>query len=467
MKYLIVDVGLYQSKIAYLEDNKLKDLFVEDNRNKKTQNNIYRGIVKNILLGMEAAFVDIGLDKNAYLKLDNKVQNIKNGHEVLVQIKKEPIGDKGAKLTSEISIPGRYLVLMPTRCDIVVSNKIKDEKEIKRLKGIVSKLKPENVGVIIRTEAFGKDEQDFKKDFKELIDVYNNIKKKNKLGIGPKLLYEDLDMTLKVIRDIFNSDFDKVIVNNLEKFNQIKKLLKNIDKSYESKVEYFEEGIDIFDYYKVTNELKRALNRKVWLKSGGYIIIDKTEALTVIDVNTGKYTGNLGLDETVFNTNCEAASEIARQIRIRDIGGIILVDFIDMKNDEYKKILIKKLQEYLRDDKVKAKVLGMTNLGLVEIVRRKFKDSIDNFFKSGCIYCGGDGKIKSISTILDNIEKEVMRIKKHTNFKEILLRVSPYIYSSLNQNEFKDIEVISDYYGLNIKVEKDIDLNVNDIKIMY
>ncbi|SHJ51946.1 Rne/Rng family ribonuclease [Tepidibacter formicigenes] len=466
MKSLIVDIGLYQSKIAYLENNKLIDLFIEDKSNKKTQNNIYRGIVKNILLGMEAGFIDIGSDKNAYLKI-NKGQVIKKGHEILVQVKKEAIGDKGQKLTTEISIPGRYLVLMPTRDDIAVSNKIADEEEIKRLKSIVSKIKPENVGVIIRTEALGKDEKDFERDFKELINIWDDIKKENKLGMGPKLLYKDLDMTLKVIRDIFNSDFDKVIVNNLEKFNQIKKILKNIDKSYESKVEYFEEGIDIFDYYGIKKELKRALNRKVWLKNGGYIIIDKTEALTVIDVNTGKYTGKLGLDETVFNTNCDAAKEIARQIRIRDIGGIIIVDFIDMKSSAYKKKLIKKLQEYLQEDKVKAKVLGMTNLGLVEIVRRKSKDSIDNHFKSECIYCGGGGKIKSINSILDNIEKEVIRIKKHTNLKNILFRVSSYIYNKLNENKFKDIKIISEYYDLDIKIEKDIELDVNNIKIIY
>lgn len=465
MKSLIADIGMYQSKVAYLEDATLIDLFVEDKK-EKLQGNIYRGIVSNVLPGMEAAFVDIGIDKNGYLPL-NKNEKVKKGEEISVQVVKEAIGDKGVKLTREISIPGRYLVFIPTKDDLGISNKIESEEERKRLKEIAIKIKPEGSGLIIRTEGENKEESDFNSDLKELVNMWNEIQKEQKLGIGSKLLYKDLDMPLKIIRDIFNQEFDEVVVNKKEVYEQIQKVVKNIDNSCLSKVKYFEEGIDIFDYYKINKDLKKALSRKVWLRNGGYIIIDKTEALTVIDVNTGKYTGNLGLEETVFKTNCEAAKEIANQIRIRDIGGIIIIDFIDMKSDEYKELLVVKLKKYLQRDKNKSKVFGMTNLGLVEVVRKKSKDTIDNYFKMKCVICKGEGNIKSINSVLDEIEKEVIRLKKHTNCKSIIFNVSSYIYRMLEKNKFNDIKNISSFYNFNINIEEDSKLGVDSIEVVY
>ncbi|CAH2214185.1 Rne/Rng family ribonuclease [Tepidibacter aestuarii] len=466
MKSLLVDVALYQSKVAYVEDGKVVDLFIEDKMNEKLQGRIYRGIVKNVLLGMEAAFVDIGIDKNAYLKL-SKGHNIKTGQEVLVQVNKEAIKDKGPKITQEISIPGRYLVLMPTRDDIAISNKIKDKEEIKRIKSIVDEIGTKGMGLIIRTEAIDKQEIDFKDDLNELFKIWDEIQKYNKLGMGSRLLYKDLDLTLKVIRDIFTPDFEKIIVNNKQEYEKVVDVLTKIDKSFKNKVEHFDEGLDLFDYYKIKKDLKTALNRKVWLKNGAYIIIDKTEAMTVIDVNTGKFTGKLGLDETVFKTNLEACKEIARQIRLRNVAGIIIIDFIDMRNDNYKQQILKKLQIYLNKDKTRAQVLGMTNLGLVEVVRKKSNDTLDKYFEAQCIYCSGQGSLKSKNKILSDIEKEIIRLKKHTSLEKVLFKSSNYIFNIAKKDDFKHIKEISKYYEINIEISEDKDLNPNDIITIY
>ncbi|WP_099187434.1 Rne/Rng family ribonuclease [Tepidibacter mesophilus] len=466
MKSLLVDVGLYQSRVAYVEDNNLVDLFIQDKMDEKLQGNIYRGIVKNVLLGMEAAFVDIGIDKNAYLKL-SKGHSIKTGQEVLVQVNKEAIGNKGPKITQEISIPGRYLVLMPTRDDIAISNKIKDKEEIQRIKSIIEEIDTKNMGVIIRTEATDKQKIDFENDLNEALKTWDEIQKYNKLGMGSKLLYKDLDLTLKVIRDIFTPDFEKIVVNNKQEYEKVVGVLTKIDKSFKNKVEYFDSGLDLFDYYKIKKDLKTALNRKVWLKNGAYIIIDKTEAMTVIDVNTGKFTGKLGLDETVFKTNLEACKEIARQIRLRNIAGIIIIDFIDMRKDSYKQQILKKLQINLNQDKTRSQVLGMTNLGLVEVVRKKSNNTLDKYFESECIYCSGQGHLKSKNKILSDIEKEIIRIKNHTNLENVLFKSSEYIFDIVKEDDFKHIKEISKYYNINIEFAKDKDLNPNDIITTY
>lgn len=466
MKKLLVDIGLYQSRVAYVEDDKVVDFFVQDRMNEKLQGNIYRGIVKNVLLGMEAAFVDIGIDKNAYLKL-HKSNNIKTGQELLIQVNKEAINDKGPKITQEISIPGRYLVLMPTRDDIAISNKIKDKEEVKRIRSIIEEIDTKGMGLIIRTDALDKQKIDFENDINQTLKIWNEIQSSNKLGMGCKSLYKDLDITLKVIRDIFTSDFEKIVVNNKQEYEKVVEVLTKIDKSFKNKVEYFDAGLDLFDYYKVKKDLKTALNRKVWLKNGAYIIIDKTEAMTVIDVNTGKFTGKLGLDETVFKTNLEACKEIARQIRLRNVAGIIIIDFIDMRKDSYKQQILKKLQIDLNKDKTKARVLGMTNLGLVEVVRKKSNDTLDKYFETECIYCSGQGSLKSENKILNDIEKEIIRIKNHTNLEKVLFKSSNYIFNIVKKEDFKHVKEISKYYDINIEISEDRDLNPNDIVTTY
>ena len=465
MKQIIVQSLISSTQTAVMEDDKLVELLIEDNIHKKTKSNIYRGIVKNIKSGIEAAFVDIGFEKMAYLPIKNS-DDIKNGTELLVQINKESVGTKAPKLTQEISLSGRYLVLIPSNDRITISNKILDEKERFRLKKLVKSFNKEKLGIIIRTEAVGCDLDKLKEDFDLLVDKYQNILKQFKLGIGPKLIYRELDLDTKYIKDNINEDIDKVVLNDKDKYIEIKSILSKIDKDYINKL-ILEENKDVFDLYKVSKEIEKALNKKVWLKSGGYLIIEKTEALTVIDVNTGKFTGNISREETMYKTNIEACKEIARQLKIRDIGGIIIVDFIDLYKKKSKQNLIKILQENLNKDKRKSEVLGITKLGLVEIARRREKDSIDSYYLRACERCRSDFSRKSINYILDDLEKEIMRIKEHTEYKDILVEFTPYIYGQIKNNYTEILNKIEAKYDINIEIAEAQKINQNDTKIIF
>ena len=465
MKQIIVQSLISSTQTAVMEDDKLVELLIEDNIHKKTKSNIYRGIVKNIKSGIEAAFVDIGFEKMAYLPIKNS-DDIKNGTELLVQINKESVGTKAPKLTQEISLSGRYLVLIPSNDRITISNKILDEKERFRLKKLVKSFNKEKLGIIIRTEAVGCDLDKLKEDFDLLVDKYQNILKQFKLGIGPKLIYRELDLDTKYIKDNINEDIDKVVLNDKDKYTEIKSILSKINKDYINKL-VLEENKDVFDLYKVSKEIDKALNKKVWLKSGGYLIIEKTEALTVIDVNTGRFTGNISREETMYKTNIEACEEIARQLKIRDIGGIIIVDFIDLYKKKSKQNLIKILQENLNKDKRKSEVLGITKLGLVEIARRREKDSIDSYYLRACERCRSDFSRKSINYILDDLEKEIMRIKEHTEYKDILVEFTPYIYGQIKNNYTEILNKIEAKYDINIEIAEAQKINQNDTKIIF
>ena len=438
MKQIIVQSLISSTQTAVMQDNKLIELLIEDNIHKKTKSNIYRGIVKNIKPGIEAAFVDIGFEKMAYLPIKSS-DDIKNGMEVLVQINKEAVGTKAPRLTQEISISGRYLVLIPSNDRITISNKISEEKERFRLKKLVKSLNKDNLGIIIRTEAVGCDIDKLKEDFEMLINRYKNISKEFKLGMGPKLLYKELDLDTKYIKDNINDEIDNIIFNDKDKYTEIKTLLSNIDKSYVDKL-ILEQNKDIFE---------------------------KTEALTVIDVNTGKFTGNISREETMYRTNLEACEEIARQLKIRDIGGIIIVDFIDLQKKKYKENLIKKLEECLSRDKRKSEVLGITRLGLVEIARMREKDSIDSYYLSTCENCKSEFSQKSINYILDDLEKDIIRMKEHTNYNNILLEISPYIYNEMIEKYSDSLKKLEKKYEISIEITKTESINQKGEKIIY
>ena len=465
MKSIIIESLISSQKTAVLEEDKLVELFIEDNTLDKKVSNIYRGIVKKVLPGIDACFVDIGFEKMAYLQM-KKDSSIKAGQEILVQVNKEEIGTKGAKLNLEISIAGRYLVYIPSNDRVTISNKIIEEKERFRLKKIAKSINTENLGLIIRTEAAGCSKEELEKDIKELKQQYENILKEYKLGMGPKLLYKSLDVSSKYVKDNVNDSVDKIITNDIKKYEELKNILKYINSDYINKL-VLEENKDVFDLYKVNNQIQKALNKKVWLKSGGYLIIEKTEALTVIDVNTGKFTGSLKLDETVYKTNLEAASEIARQLKLRDIGGIIIVDFIDMHKQKNKDELIKILKQELQKDKRKSEVLGMTRLGLVEIARRREKESIDTYYVSECYECEGKGNTYSINHIIDEIEKEIIRIKNHTSYKNITVELNNNVLDKINK-DFLDIVIqISRKYDIMISLAGNENVNYKKINIIY
>ena len=415
--------------------------------------------------GIEACFVDIGFDRLAYLQL-KKEDNIKAGQEIMVQVNKEEIGNKGAKLNLEISLSGRYIVYIPSNDRITMSNKITDEKERFRLKKLAKSIIKDNTGIIIRTEAVGCSLEDLKEDIENLKSQYELILKEFKLGIGPKLLYKSLDFASKYIKDYISEDLGKIVTNDEKKYNELKELLKSIDKKYVGKI-ILEKNKDVFDIYNVNSQIQKCLNKKVWLSSGGYLIIEKTEALTVIDVNTGKNIGNIKLRDTIYKTNLEAAIEIARQIKIRDISGIIIIDFIDMEKESQKRELIKVLEEELSKDKRKSKVLGMTKLGLVEIARRREKDPIYNYYLDECNLCKGDSFVISTKTIIDNIEKETMRIKEHTSYNNITIEINKKVYEDINKNFEDIIKSISKKYSINLELKGLPEINIEKVNIIY
>ncbi|MEN2259366.1 Rne/Rng family ribonuclease [Paraclostridium benzoelyticum] len=463
MKNIVIESLVNSQKVAVLEDGKLSELFIESGSSKNVYN-IYRGVVKKALKGIEAYFVDIGSDKLAYLSM-KKNEEVKCGQDILVQVNKEAIGTKGAKLNTEISFAGRYLVYIPSNDRLTISNKIKLEKERFRLKKIVQGVDEEFTG-IIRTEAVGCSKEEIEQDIFDLKEKYNSVLKEYKLGIGPKLLYKDLDFASKYIKDNVNDNVLKIIVNNNEKYEELKNILGRIDKNYKDKL-LLENNKDVFDLHSVQSQIDKYLNRKVWLKSGGYLIIDKTEALTVIDVNTGKFTGNSNLEETIYKTNLEAAIEISKLLRIRDIAGIIVVDFIDMQKNEYKKNLLEVLSNETDKDRRKTNVMGMTKLGLVEIARRREKDSIDNYYLSECFVCKTGESIKSINRILDEIEKEVMRTKEHTLYRQVKIELNPYVSDKINQNYKYKIDSISKKYNVKIDIDKKAEIQHENMNIIF
>ena len=463
MKKIIIETLISSEKTAIVKDNKLVELLIDENN--KLVSNIYRGIVKNVKAGLEACFVDIGMEKLAYLPL-KKDSNIKSGMDIMVQINKESVGTKGPKLNLEVSLSGRYLVYIPSNDRITISNRLQDENERFRLKKIVKNLVGKECGIIIRTEAAGCSEEELEKDFIELKEKYDSITKEFKLGIGPKLLYKELDASVKYVKDNVDEDVTEIVVNDSNKYEEIKNILKSIDKNYLSKLKIIENQ-DIFDLYKVQSQIDKALNKKVWLKSGGYLIIEKTEALTVIDVNTGKFTGSSNREDTVYKTNEEACIEIARQLKLRDIGGIIIIDFIDMVKKKNKENLLKILNSELKKDKRKSEVLGLTRLGLVEVARRRERNSISEYYLDECSMCDGNSTTKSINYIMDELEKEISRIKLHTCYNHVKIQLNPIVLNKIKVNYTSLINKISKKYEVNILLEENKEITYEKYKIIF
>ncbi len=460
MNQIIVDVGINENRLALVEDEELVELYIERRNNKRIVGNIYKGRVVNVLPGMQAAFVDIGLEKNCFLYVKdalgqeffNKDEDqyndisikdvVKQGQEIIVQVIKEPIASKGARVTTNITLPGRYLVLMPHTTYVGVSRKISCSDERSRLKEEIEELKPDNMGVIVRTVAEGKNKDDFKEDIKFLLKLWQKIEKEKKLGFAPRVIYKDFDLINKTIRDTFSKNIDKFIINDPDEYKNVMELVELLSPHLKDRISYFDETTDIFGHYKIESQINKSLNRTIWLKSGGYIVLDNTEALTVIDVNTGKYVGSIDLEDTVLNTNLEAAIEIAKQLRLRDIGGIIIIDFIDMTNEEDDQKVLDALEKALNKDRTKSKVLGMTELGLVEMTRKKVRQRLESLLQKKCPCCDGTGRLLNEYTLLHKFEKEMTRISVHTNSQAVVFEVHPTVLQVFKQEDgvVKEIE---------------------------
>jgi ribonuclease G len=484
---IIVDVGLNEKRVALLEDKDLVEVFIERNDSERLVGNIYRGKVSSVLPGMQAAFIDIGYEKNAFLYVGDAVSQkeysedeeemytdmkscnieelLRPGQEITVQVTKEPIGTKGPRVTTHITLPGRQLVLLPNADYIGISRRIEDEEERAKLKKIAEKVKPPNMGLIVRTVSEGKREEDFKNDINFLVKLWEKIKKSEQNGPVPRCIHKDLNIIYRAVRDMFTWNIDKFIINDRQEYNKVLELVEMTSPALKLRVECFNKNIDLYEHFNIDSMIAEALAKKVWLKCGGYLIIERTEALTVVDVNTGKYIGKSNLEETVLRTNLDAAKEIAKQLRLRDIGGIIIIDFIDMHEPEHQKQVVEALKQALKKDRTKTTVVGMTGLGLIEMTRKKVREGLASTVLCDCTYCEGTGKVLSPESIARNVEKEISKYFTKTIANAIQVNVHQSVAKVLSGENGDNLKRIESTFNKKIVIKGSEDVKIQDMKI--
>ncbi len=404
---IIMSALLNRVQVGIVENSRLVEYYLERNCKDRLLSNIYKGRVENILPGMGAAFVDLGMEKNAFLYLADAITDLKIGGAIMVQVSKEAVGTKGPRVTTKISLPGRYLVLMPLQDHSGISRQITDPDERLRLKEIAEEIRPDDMGIIIRTVAEGCTREELQDDLADLLKEWHRVQKKYKGKTQTPLLYRDYDLVHRILRDLYSSENTSIIVDNQELQRRIVEGLKELGVKGQAKVELYQGKVELFTYLGLKKELERAGNNRVWLDCGGYLVFDQTEALLSIDVNTGKYVGSKDLQDTVLNTNLEAAAEIAHQLRLRNTGGIVIIDFIDMSDPESREAVLEQLATSLRADKTRTNLLGFTRLGLVEMTRKKTERLLAHVLEVDCPYCKGTGRVVSDETLAFQIAIEV------------------------------------------------------------
>ena len=422
MKSILVNAAPEETRIAIVEDGELLSIEVERAAHTHQVGNIYKGHVQNVLPGMQAAFVDIGGEKNAFLYIGDGMPKeviqslspqakIHIGQNLPIQIIKDAIGTKGPRATVHLSLPGRNVVLMPTAAYIGISRRIEAEEERGRLREIAGRICPEGMGLIVRTVAAGQSEEALTKDVQYLTRLWESLLARNKLASAPELLYRDADLVIRAVRDSFTEEIQEMVIDDVVVYQRVTELLRYTSPELCQRVRLYEDREALFHRYAVDEEIKRLGDREVSLPSGGFIVIDKTEALTVIDVNTGKFVGKANLADTAYQMNLEAAKEIMKQLRLRDIGGIILVDFIDMEREEQKEELLALMRDRARQDRMKTNIVDITSLGLVEITRKKSRQNFESIIYSECPYCHGRGRVESPETVSIKICRELRRLE--------------------------------------------------------
>ena len=476
---IIINISPEQTRVALIENStQLSELYIERKKDASLVGNVYKGKVVKILPGMQSAFVDVGLEKAAFLHAADVLSGfdysifgedieetvpihlpiedlLREGEEVFVQVSKDSIGSKGARVTSYITLPGRYLVLMPGVEHIGISRKIVEEEERTRLKNIVSELKQKNFGFIIRTASEGCTEEELKKDIDYLTLLWENIQKKKEKVSTPSLLYSDLDLALRSVRDLLSHEIDEALIDSREEHRKLVDFVTTYFPKLTSKIKLYEGAEPIFDAYGIEIEIPKALGKRIWLKSGGYIVIDQTEALTSIDVNTGKFVGKASLEDTIFKTNMEAVKEIAYQIRLRNLGGIIIVDFIDMEKEENRKKLFNVFQEAMVKDRAKCTILEVSELGLIQMTRKRVRESLQRVLCEPCHYCDGKGFVKSPTTVCYEIFMELRRIALRNKNCKIMVTAHPYVADLIFEDEREGLESIERENGFKIILKAD------------
>jgi ribonuclease G len=504
---IVINAGEQETRIAILEEKELVEVMVERPEARRHVGDIYKGRVNAVLPGMQAAFVDLGLEKTAFLHasdlhpsetdLDEMFEDdeaedgkpeaggggggrgrwrrdeptpriedaLKKGQEILVQITKEPIGTKGPRVTTQISLPGRYLVLMPGHDHIGVSRKIEDRQERSRLKTLIKEIRPKGSGLIVRTVGAERGKKEFQADIKYLEQLWTKVDKQSQRAKAPAILHREMELTTGLIRDIFTEDVSQLVIDSKEEYREILDYLKTYVPELGSRIKLYRGAEPIFDHFGIEAELEKAMDRKVWLKRGGYITIDQTEALVAIDVNTGRFTGKKNQEDTILKTNVEAAEEIARQLRLRDLGGIIVLDFIDMESEANKKAVLDTLRNRLKRDRSRTKAFAVSDLGLVEMTRQRQRPSLMVYFNQDCPECGGTGKVLSLASATLRIGRMLRRVGLRAKEKVLLLRVHPDLAVHLVEQNSDLLEELERAHRFRIEIRDDPSLRRDEIRL--
>lgn len=492
---IIINAAPEETRVALMENKEVAELYIDRRKESGVVGNIYKGKVVKVLPGIQAAFVDIGLERAAFLYVsdagadaeeyarmieeegfDGKMELkstkysieeiLQEGQEIVVQVAKEPIGTKGARITSYISLPGRHIVLMPTVDHIGISRRIKDGKERTRLKEMVQEIKKEGMGYIVRTASEGVDKESLAADAEFLELLWENVQKKKDVPAAPVMLYSELDLIFRTVRDIFTSSIDRLVIDSRTEYERIKEFVCLYLPAMLPRVELYQGDESLFESYGIEAELHRALDKKVWLKSGGYIVIEHTEALTVIDVNTGKYVGKRDPEETITQTNMEAVKEVAYQLRLRNIGGIIIIDFIDMEKEKNRDKVFNAMQEAFSQDRAKTNIIRMSELGLIEMSRKRTRENIMRTLCEPCHYCSGHGYTKSPITVCYEIFRKIRKVSRTTKDRKVIVTVHPSVASHIFDDERHILEELEKEFQKRIIIKSDTGIHVEEFGIV-
>ncbi|WP_280539581.1 ribonuclease G [Chromohalobacter sp. 11-W] len=468
---VLINLTPMETRVAVVENGVLQEAFIERSRRRGIVGNIYKGKVVRVLPGMQAAFVDIGLERAAFIHVNEVVAPnasidehttishlLQEGQSLVVQVTKDPIASKGARLTTHLSVPSRYLVYMPDSPHTGVSQRIEDESERERLKTLIeasqAAMQDEAPGgVIIRTAAEGVGQEELATDMHFLLRLWRKVDERRHSATPPALLYDDLPLFIRTLRDVLRADIERVRIDSRENYAKLKEFAKEFMPDVESSIEYYPGERPLFDLYSVEDEIQKALGRKVQLKSGGYLVIDQTEAMTTIDVNTGGYVGHRNLEETIFKTNLEAATAIARQLRLRNLGGIIIIDFIDMEELEHQRQVLRVLEKALERDHAKNKLTGVTELGLVQVTRKRTRESLEQTLCEPCLTCQGRGTLKTPETVCYEIFREILREERAYSPETYMVLASQGVVDRLLDEESTAVADLEAFIGKTIRFQ--------------
>ncbi len=470
---LLINVTPSETRVAMIENGILQEVHIEREARRGIVGNIYKGRVSRVLPGMQAAFVDIGLEKAAFLHASDIVPHtecvsenekqqfqvrdiselVRQGQDIVVQVVKDPLGTKGARLTTDITLPSRYLVFMPGASHVGVSQRIDSEKERERLKNIVGEYCDEDGGFIIRTAAEGADDKEMAQDAIFLKRLWKKVMERRAKYKTRSTLYGELGLAQRILRDFVGTELSRIQVDSRLAFETLKEFTSEFVPELTEKLVHYEGDKPIFDMHDAENEIQRSLDRKVELKSGGYLIIDQTEAMTTIDINTGAFVGRRNLEETIFNTNVEATQAIARQLRLRNLGGIIIIDFIDMLSDDHRKRVLTSLEAALTADRVKTNINGFTHLGLVEMTRKRTRESIEHVLCTQCPTCEGRGTVKTVETVCFEVLREITRVNRAYDADNFVVYAAPAVAETLEGDESHALAELEVFIGKQVKIQ--------------